>query len=125
MKNSIDLHHSPENPGALSTLLFRALIFGLCSYGLLYYAYKFYQPKLSGTDYFQCFKMYLDPFENDARDPFRTRKLSSLVTHAIYRSGLYYRNIIAYEQSVATQKVRASATARSRSWCAPSHSVSM
>jgi hypothetical protein len=89
----------------VATLAIRAVVLGLCSYGMLYYAYKYYQPWFGGNDFADYYAAYLNPFQNEAVDPFRFRRISALVTFIIYKAGLYYPVEIAFHDPAYSQQL--------------------
>ena len=72
---------------------------------MLYYTYKFYQPRFGGADYQHYVKMYLDPLSQEVQNPFRTRKISAFITYLVARTGVYYPADIAYAPPLVSQRI--------------------
>jgi hypothetical protein len=97
---------SPSSPRSFAAgFAIRALVLGLCSYGMLYFAYKYYQPWFGGNDFADYYPAYLNPFHNEAVDPFRFRRLSALVTFLIHEAGIYYPAEIAFNDPAYSQRI--------------------
>jgi len=78
----------------------------LCSYGMLYYAYKFYVPWWGGNDFARYYAMYRTPLDfSVAEAPFVFRQLSALLTHAILELKLYYPTEIQFQDPQYDQRV--------------------
>ncbi len=81
------------------------LVLGFLSYGLLYYAYKYYVPVFGGDDFFEYAKMIASPLEHDAQAPFAYRVLSTGLAHVVYKLGVFYPNEIAFSSPEVNQRV--------------------
>jgi hypothetical protein len=84
----------------------RLAILGLLSYGLLYFSYKFYIPWYGGSDYIEYYKMYVSPLDfSAAHSPWVYRQLSAILTHVVYKSGLYYNDEISFHDLAYDQRI--------------------
>jgi hypothetical protein len=84
----------------------RFAILGLMSYGLLYFSYKYYIPWYGGSDFIEYYKMYVSPLDfSAAHAPWVYRQLSAILTHAVYKSGLYYNDVISFHDQAYDQHI--------------------
>lgn len=87
-----------------------ALRFGillLASYGMLYAAYKFYDPSIAGhADYFSYYKMHQAPLDFSATSaPFIYRQFTAITTNLIFAAGIYYPEDIAFTDARIDQRL--------------------
>ena len=81
------------------------LILGLLTYGLLFYAYKYYLPIYGGNDFFEYAKMIASPLNHDAQAPYAYRVLSPGVAHLVYTLGIFYPIEVAFTSPEISQRV--------------------
>ena len=76
---------------ARAALLRFALLLA-ASYGLLYFADKWYAPTIGSADFTeQYYRMYQKPLDLSAAEaPFVYRQVSAVLTHLVHASGIYY-----------------------------------
>jgi hypothetical protein len=68
----------------------RAVFFALSSYGLFYFAYKYFTPDYGGTDFYHYYNIYLHPWDFHAGEaPFVYRQLNATLVNAVWKLGLY------------------------------------
>src|ERR1700757_63915 len=81
----------------LKRYIIYALFYALISYGLLYFVYKYYSPDYGGRDYYHYVAIYAHPLNFTAGDaPYAYRQLSAILTHAVWRLGIYHDTRIAF-----------------------------
>lgn len=91
---------------SLAILFFRSLFFLMISYGLLYFSYKYFSPNYGQSDFFNYYKMVLEPLNFSVTEsPFIYRQFSTVITALVLETGLYYNVEIAYVQEGIQQKV--------------------
>lgn len=83
----------------------RCSLLVLLTYGLFYYAYKFHIPWSAANDFASYYPMYLHPLALNSRAPFVYRQVNALLVHAIWKSGLYYRDAIWFRDPFYDQHV--------------------
>ena len=85
---------------------YRLAFLALATYGLLYFSYKYYVPWEGGNDFESYYPMYLHPLDfGQAQAPFVYRQLGAVITNAIYRSGIYYPDLISFSHPEYDQRV--------------------
>jgi hypothetical protein len=93
-----------ELAGSASRLAVRLLVFGLLSFGFLYFSYKFYVPWRGGNDYAEYYRMVQQPFDfSAARAPFVYRQAGTAIAHVPWRLGLRYPTDIALDDYLSYQ----------------------
>jgi hypothetical protein len=76
----------------------RAIVIVICSYGLLYYVYKFGTPHFGGNDYFKYYGMYLSPLDLSAAPaPWIYRQFGAVIVHLLNATGLHYDTGISFD----------------------------
>lgn len=88
----------------------RLFLLLIASYGFFYYSYKFYQPYGGGVDFFEYYKIYVNPLDFDeASSPFVFRQLSAIFVNFFYEIGVYYSSDIFFINKNIDQRVYFSA----------------
>lgn len=80
----------------------RLLIFGLLTYGLLYFSYKWYA---IGGDFYYYYELYKAPFSGDTVAPFHYRRLTPLLVWLIAEIGIYYPLDVAFDDPDVDQRL--------------------
>lgn len=84
----------------------RLTLYGLISYGLLYYSYKYFVPEYGGIDFLSYYNIYLHPLNLHAGDaPYVYRQLNAVLVHAVWKLGLYHPTQIAFAGQGYDQRV--------------------
>jgi hypothetical protein len=82
-------------------LALKLLVFGVLSFGFLYFSYKFYVPWRGGNDYAEYYHMVQKPFDfTAARAPFVYRQVGTAIAHVPWRLGLRYPTDIALDDAL-------------------------
>ena len=73
---------------------------------MLYFSYKYYVPWSGGQDYAQYYAMYQQPLDmSQTQAPFIYRQFGAVITHVIYKLGLYYPNEIHFIDAGYDQRI--------------------
>jgi len=73
---------------------------------MLYFSYKYYVPWSGGQDYAQYYAMYQQPLDmSQTEAPFIYRQFGAVITHVIYKLGLYYPNEIHFTEAGYDQRI--------------------
>jgi len=73
---------------------------------MLYFSYKYYVPWSGGQDYAQYYAMYQQPLDmSQTEAPFVYRQFGAVITHVIYKLGLYYPNKIHFIEAGYDQRI--------------------
>lgn len=96
-------------PGRLPHWIFLRTLYGavlaLVSYGQLYIAYKDFEPATRGVDFLRYRLMYERPFDfTVTKAPFVYRQVSAVLTHLVYRLGVFFDTPIAFHTDIDTQR---------------------
>src|SRR4249920_3256529 len=95
------------NPEWRSSIL-RGGVLLLASYGLFYFSYKYYVP--IQADFYRYYPMYQRPLDfTAATAPFVYRQVSAVITHALYLTGIFYPEDIAFADPEIDQRMFSSA----------------
>jgi hypothetical protein len=90
----------------LQNLAIRAALLALLSYGMLYFAYKYYTPWLGGSDFNEYYRMYLRPLDYSAADaPFVYRQGSAILTNLLYHAHVYFPEVISFKDAAHDQRI--------------------
>ena len=85
---------------------FQIAFIALATYGMLYFSYKYYIPWSGGQDYARYYAMYQQPLDlSQTQAPFVYRQLSAVITHVIYKIGIYYPNEIHFIDAGYDQRI--------------------
>ena len=84
----------------------RAILIVLATYGMLFFSYKFHIPWSGANDFAHYYPMYVEPLDfSVAPAPFVFRQLSALLTHTVYKLGIYYPNEIQFKEPNLDQRI--------------------
>jgi hypothetical protein len=82
------------------------ILYGLLTYPLFYYAYKFSSPEVGGLkDYFSYYFLYKDWNFSEVDSPFNQRVISSFFIYLFHKIGFSYETDIVYTTDFADKKI--------------------
>jgi len=83
---------------------FRLFLIILLTYGFLYSGYKLWTPESTGgNDFYEYYKMFLDPLNNSAAAPFVYRQFSAWIVYFIDLTNLNYDTLISFNNPLISQ----------------------
>lgn len=83
---------------------FRITVIFLLTYGFLYSGYKLWTPEITGgSDFYEYYKMFQNPINNDASSPFIYRQFTAWTVYLIDNLNLSYNTLISFNNPLIDQ----------------------